>query len=149
MKYDPSNRPEVVLGTSRTRVLRIMLWVVVVQAVLFALWVTFIVIKFRNNADPGIVQVRNLLLGLLLPAAVLLLVTSSLALRFSSRRNATFRMLTTFSGGLLVMVAAIIRGGPIGVTLTIYGLALVALAFWPDKSAKAENAVDPHSGPKP
>lgn len=123
-----------------------MLWVVVVQAVLFSLWVTFIVIKFRNNADPGIVQLRNLLVGLALPAAVLLVLTSGLAVKFSARRNATFRMLTTFTGGLMVMVASIVRGGPIGVTLTIYGLALVALAFWPDKAAKAENAAAQEPG---
>lgn len=148
MKYDPSNRPDIVVGPQRTFILRVLLWVVLVQAVLIATWFVFILIKFRNNESEGIVNLRTFIIGLGLPAIVLLAVTSGLAVYFSRRRNATFRMLTTFTGGLLVMEAALVRGLPVlGVGMTIVGILLVAMVFWPDKAAKAENAAIRESGP--
>jgi hypothetical protein len=147
VKYDPSNRPEIVLGTRRAFVLKVLLWVVLVQALFITVWFVFILIKFRNNDSEGIVNFRTYIIGLALPAVVLLLITSGLAVRFSSRRNATFRMLATFTGGLLVMEAALVRGLPaLGVSMTILGILLVGLAFWPDKAAKAENAANREPG---
>lgn len=147
VKYDPSNRPDIVVGTQRALILRVLLWVVLVQALLVAVWFVFILIKFRNNESDGIVQLRTFIIGLGLPAIVLLVITSALAVVFSSRRNATFRMLTTFTGGLLVMEASLVRGLPaLGVGMTLVGIVLVALAFWPDKAAKAENAANREPG---
>ena len=140
MKFDPGARPEIVLGTSRARILRVLLWVVFAQALLITLWFVFLLTKFRGNDAGSVVELRTFLRAFALPASVMLLVVTGLAVRFAPRRNTTFRMLTTFVGGLMVAVAVLFRGSPIGIVITVYGLILVVLAFWPDKAAKAEAA---------
>ncbi len=140
MKYDASRRPEIVHGPSRARILRVLLWVVLAQALLVAVWFLFLLIKFRNNDSQNILELRAFLTAFALPATSMLLLTSALAVYFAPRRNATFRMLATFVGGLMVMVAVLFRGSPLGIVVTLYGVLVVGLAWWPDKAARAEAA---------
>jgi hypothetical protein len=140
VKFDPASRPEIVLGTSRVRILKVLLWVVFAQALLITLWFLFLLVKFRNNDTANVLELRTFLTAFALPASVLLLFVTGLAVGLAPRRNPTFRMLTTFVGGLMVAVAVLFRGSPIGIVITVYGLILVVLAFWPDKAAKREAA---------
>lgn len=140
MKYDASRRPEIVHSPWRARVLKILLWLVVAQSALVGLWCLFLLIKFRNNDAQNILELRSFLLAFALPAIGLLLLTSGLGVYFAQRRNATFRMLVTFVGGLMVMLAVLFRGSPLGIVVTLYGILVVGLGWWPDKAARTEVA---------
>lgn len=140
MKYDASRRPEIVHSPWRARILKVLLWLVVAQAALVGLWCLFLLVKFRNNDAQSILELRAFLTAFALPATGLLLLTSGLGVYFAQRRNATFRMLATFVGGLMVMLAVLFRGSPLGIVVTLYGVLVVGLAWWPDKAARVEAA---------
>ncbi|MEI2810862.1 MAG: hypothetical protein V9F00_11895 [Nocardioides sp.] len=136
MSYDASNRREVIYGPARARQIRAIALAVLFQAILLALWAIFILVKFRNNDDTGIVHVRSYLSLFVLPVTLAQVVLAGLTVRFAARRNATLRLLGTFLGGLLVFEAVSFRGMPlVGILITAAGLVLVGLSLWPDKTA--------------
>ena len=47
-------------------------------------------------------------------------------------------MITTLSGGAMVMCMVPFQQSPFGIFGTVLGLAVIGMVFWPDKQLKAE-----------
>ncbi|MGL5809144.1 MAG: hypothetical protein ACRCYQ_04280 [Nocardioides sp.] len=138
MKYDPAKRPELVLGERRSKVLRALVGLIGLQALVAVGIFGYNAARLDDDAGKNAEALRTYLVGFAVPVTLLLLVVAVAAFSFIPRRNVTARMLVFFSAALLVMTATLLRGGLIGVGLTLYGLVVIALAYWPDKALRAE-----------
>lgn len=142
VKFDPSNRPEIVIGPKRLKWVRIVLAFMLVAASFLVITGILVWLRHRNvDTDAARATASFAFYFVLLPSCVLWSLTV-LALWFSVRRNATFRMISTLSGGAMVMCMVPFQQSPFGVFGTVLGLALIGMVFWPDKELKAERAAD-------
>ncbi|MGL5827398.1 MAG: hypothetical protein ACRCYU_21705 [Nocardioides sp.] len=138
MKYDPSNRPEIVLSTSRTTKIRLLLCVMLATGVFMVVTGVMVWSSNRGTATDEAKSIASLAALFVVPTSTALSATALLGVVFSARRNATFRMMTTFAGLAMVMTMVPFQQSLPGIVGTLLGLVVIGLAFWPDKAAKAE-----------
>jgi hypothetical protein len=140
VKFDPSNRPEIVIGPKRAKWVRIVLLLMMVAASFLVITGLLVWLRHRNvNTDVAQDTTTFAFYFVLIPSLVLFFLTM-LALAFSPRRNATFRMVATLSGGAMVMCMVPFQQSPFGIFGTLLGLVVIGMVFWPDKQLKAERA---------
>jgi hypothetical protein len=142
VKYDPTNRPEIVLSPSRTTKIRLMLCVMLGTGLFMLVTGVMVWLSNRGVDTDEAKSIASLAALFVVPTSTVLCLAALLGLVFSVRRNATFRMTTTFAGLAMVMNMVPFQQSPIGIVGTLLGLVVIGFAFWPDKAAKAEVAGD-------
>lgn len=142
VKYDPANRPEIVIGTKRLKWVRIVLALMLVAASFLVVTGLMVWLRHRGvDTSAARTTTSFAFYFVLIPSCVLFFLTV-LSLGFAARRNATFRMITTLCGGAMVMCMVPFQQSPFGIFGTVLGLAVIGMVFWPDKQLKAERAAD-------